>query len=179
MNNAEQLGVELEAFREKLKRCIGFLVSDFDEAESIVQEAFAIVLSSPSKIAVDAPLYPYVRGIAVNLSKKFIQRRATRATLSDPTATGLQNVAASEDGALTTILKDEMSVRLWLAIGLLPEAYKEAVVLHYIEGIDYPQMAIMLSVKEGTLRARALRGRNLLKPTMKSVVDTWLLSGDE
>ena len=51
-----------------------------------------------------------------------------------------------------------MATKLWLAIGQLPEAYREAVLLHYVEGLDYSQISQITGISAGALRVRALRG---------------------
>jgi DNA-directed RNA polymerase specialized sigma24 family protein len=75
---------------------------------------------------------------------------------------------------LSGILRDELATRVWLAIGQLPEAFREAVVLHYVEGLDYDQISRLTGASAGALRVRALRGRNLLRGELGPVVDTWL-----
>ncbi|MGZ3434627.1 MAG: RNA polymerase sigma factor, partial [Isosphaeraceae bacterium] len=82
-------------------------------------------------------------------------------------------------GVLSAILRDELASRLWLAIGQLPESYREAVVLHYVEGMDYSQISQITGVSASALRVRALRGRNLLRGQLGPVVDTWLNATSE
>ena len=59
---------------------------------------------------------------------------------------------ARRQSVLSAILRDEQATHLWLAVGQLPESYREAVVLHYVEGLDYSQISQITGVSEGALR---------------------------
>ena len=63
------------------------------------------------------------------------------------------------------------------AIGVLPEALREAFVLHFVEGMDYAEASKITGVAAGTLRVRAHRARTLLRTNLGDVVDTWLREG--
>jgi len=49
------------------------------------------------------------------------------------------------------------------AVDELPEAFREAVVLSDIEGLNYQETARVLAVPVGTVKSRLFRGRRLLK----------------
>jgi RNA polymerase sigma-70 factor (ECF subfamily) len=57
-------------------------------------------------------------------------------------------------------LVDEAVLR---AVDALPEAFREAVVLSDIEGLNYQETARVLGVPVGTVKSRLFRGRRLLK----------------
>jgi RNA polymerase sigma factor (sigma-70 family) len=167
----------IEPLRSRLESCIGLLIGDLDEAASIVQDAMARCGQERYKLIDGAPVYPWLRAIAINLSKQFLDRRSRQARVrdmqSDPT---MQSIFEDQRSVLSEILKDELATKVWLAVEQLPDAYREAVVLHYIDGMDYAQMSQLTGVGEGALRARAMRGRNLLRGTLGSIVDTWMRS---
>lgn len=177
----ERFANDIEPLRAKLERCIGLLTGDWDETQSIVQEAFHRGGLNRGQLSEGSPIYPWLRAIAVNLSKQFLDRRARHAKPTDLEATepGIASTQTPRPGVLTEILKDEMATKVWLAVGQLPEAYREAVVLHYIDGMDYTQMSALTGVSAGSLRARAMRARNLLRATLGSVVDTWMREAKE
>jgi RNA polymerase sigma-70 factor (ECF subfamily) len=177
----ERFANDIEPLRAKLERCIGLFIGDWDEAQSIVQETFHRGGINRSQLSDGSPVYPWLRAIAVNLAKQFLDRRSRHAKPTDLEATEPQ-VASNQSprpGVLTEILKDEMATKVWLAVGQLPEAYREAVVLHYIDGVDYAQMSALTGIPAGTLRARAMRAKNLLRATLGSIVDTWMRDANE
>jgi RNA polymerase sigma-70 factor (ECF subfamily) len=161
--------------RSGLIRCAALLTGDPDEAESLAQEALTRALAGLAGYQPATPFGAWVRGIALNLCRQHLRRISRHARPTEP-----EHLAQAPDalgrrnGVLSGILRDELSARVWLVLGQLPEAYREAVVLHYIEGLDYEQISAITGVSAGALRVRALRGRNLLRGELGSVVDTWL-----
>ncbi len=167
-----------EQHRDRLTRCAALLLGDLDEAEAVTQEALARAFAAWAEYRPDTPFVAWVRGFVVNLCRQHRRRLVRHATPTDPTTLNPPAVEGRRNGVLSGILKDELAGRLWLAVGQLPEAYREAVVLHYIEGMEYADIAALMGVAAGTLRARALRGRTLLKSELGPVVDTWLRVAD-
>jgi RNA polymerase sigma-70 factor (ECF subfamily) len=161
--------------RSGLIRCAALLTGDPDEAESLAQEALTRAFAGLSEYRPDTPFPAWVRGIVLNLCRQHLRRVNRHAK-----PTGPEHLAQAPDavgrrnGVLSGILRDELAARVWLVLGQLPEAYREAVVLHYIEGLDYDQISAITGVSAGALRVRALRGRALLRAELGSVVDTWL-----
>jgi RNA polymerase sigma-70 factor (ECF subfamily) len=165
----------IEPLRAKLERCIGLYIGDLDEANNIVQETFARAGRDRAKLHNGSPVYPWLRAIGINLAKQFLDRRTRQAKPMDlRMEVSARAIRPAQRGVLSEIIQDELATKLWLAIGQLPAAYREAVVLHYLDGMDYAQIAELTGVGEGALRARAMRGRNLLRGSLGSVVDTWM-----
>ncbi len=100
-----------------------------------------------------------------------------KATCEDDRCGYLSEVPQSSgqrNGVLSEILKNEVTVRMALAIGELPIPYREAFVLHYVEGMEYSEMAVLLGESATALRTRAMRARGLLQSSLGPVVDTWM-----
>lgn len=162
--------------RASLVRLASFLTGDFDEAESIAQEAFTRAFVGISGYDPGTPFLAWLRGIVLNLVREHQRRLKRHATVTDPARLAqAPGAEGSRQGVLSNILRDEQATRLWLAVGQLPESYREAVVLHYVEGLDYAQISQITGVSEGALRVRAQRGCNLLRGQLGPVVDTWLI----
>jgi RNA polymerase sigma-70 factor (ECF subfamily) len=70
-----------------------------------------------------------------------------------------EGLAPSGDRFFERIV-DEALLR---AVDDLPEAFREAVVLSDIEGLNYQETADVLGVPVGTVKSRLFRGRRLLK----------------
>ena len=151
------------------------MIGDPDEAESIAQEAITRAFAGIDGYDPQTPFLAWMRGIVLNLARQHLRRLRRHAVVTDPSrlaaAPGKKGL---RQGVLSAILRDELASKLWRAVGQLPDAYKEAVILHYVEGMDYSQISQITGVSEGALRVRALRGRNLLRGQLGPVVDTWL-----
>ena len=165
----------VEPFRPRLERCALLLIGDADEAVNIAQAAIVIALDRLGEFRAAQPLYPWVRGITVNLSRQFVDRRRRQArSTEDATLNSIPHRSGRKQGALSEILRKETAVRLAMAISELPIPYREAFVLHYIEEMDYSEISEMLGESATALRTRAMRARGLLQSSLGSVVDTWM-----
>jgi len=177
---AEAFAILAERHRAGLVRLATLLLGDFDEAESIAQEAITRALAGIAGYDPQTPFFAWVRGIVLNLARQHQRRLRRHAVVTDPSRLdSALSKKGRRQGVLSAILRDELASRLWLAVGQLPEAYREAVVLHYVEGMDYSQISQITGVSAGALRVRALRGRNLLRGQLGPVVDTWLRTTPE
>src|SRR5262249_12727533 len=128
--------------RPGLVRCAALLTGDPDEAESIAQEALTRAFVGLSDYRPDTPFSAWVRGITLNLCRQHLRRITRQARPTGPERLSEAPAAAGRrNGVLSGILRDELSVQVWLALGQLPEAYREAIVLHYVEGLDYDQIS--------------------------------------
>jgi RNA polymerase sigma-70 factor (ECF subfamily) len=174
---AEAFAILSQRHQPTLVRLASFLIGDLDEAESIAQEAITRALAGIDGYNARTPFLAWIRGIVLNLARQHRRRVSRHAVVTDPfrlaSAPGNEGL---RQGVLSAILRDELASNLWRAVGQLPEAYKEAVVLHYVEGMDYSEISQITGVSAGALRVRAQRGRNLLRAQLGPVVDTWLLA---
>jgi RNA polymerase sigma-70 factor (ECF subfamily) len=170
---AEAFAVLAERHRGSLLRCIALLIGDASEAESLTQEALAGALEHFDRFRPELSFPAWLRGIALNLARNHLRARArhARAVLPEELAGA---VADSGRGVLSQLVRDELCQRLWLAVGLLPEPYREAFVMHYVDGLDYASLSAVTGVSAGALRVRAVRARSLLRDQLGNVVDTWV-----
>ncbi len=161
--------------RPSLLRAAALLIGDADEAESITQEALARAFAGLAGYRTELPFGPWLHGIALNLCRRHVRDRGRRARPVDPADLGgAADPSGRRDGVLSAVLRREWNERALSAIRQLPEAYREAFVLHYIEDMGYDAMSQITGVAAGTLRMRARRARLLLRESLGSVVDTWI-----
>lgn len=128
------------------------MVGDLEEATDCVQEAFARAWSHRRKL--DRTQHPeaWVRTTAHRLAISRWRRRRRDKDAPDR-AVGVP-LAAREI--------DESHVALVAALGELPEAQRQALVLHHIADLPVHQVAAEVGVPEGTIKARLSRGRAAL-----------------
>ena len=164
--------------RPSLLRAASLLIGDADEAESLTQEALARAYAGLTGYKDELPFGPWLHGIALNLCRNHLRDRSRRARPVAPESLGdAADPSGRRYGVLSGILRQESNDRVLWAIGQLPEPYREAFVLHYVEGLDYAAMSRIAGVPAGALRVRARRARLLLRDNLGSVVDTWMRQG--
>lgn len=60
------------------------------------------------------------------------------------------------------------------ALESLPEKWRLPLVLHYLEGYSYDQIAKLLHITQSTVRSRLSRGRNALRTALEGEKEAWL-----
>ena len=128
------------------------MIGNLDEATECVQEAFARAWAHRRKL--DKAEYPeaWVRTTAYRLAVSR-WRRTKLAKRPGDRAVG----AATQMPAI-----DESHVALVAALRQLPEAQRQALVLHHIADLSVQDVAHEVGVPEGTIKARLSRGRTAL-----------------
>jgi RNA polymerase sigma-70 factor (ECF subfamily) len=128
------------------------------EAEDVVQEAFMRAMGRWDDVRTyDAP-EAWLRTVALNLA-----RSRWRRTVRGAAALVRHGVPHSEP---------ELSpdhVALMEAMRDLPEAQREALVLHHFVGMSVDEVAASVGAPSGTIKARLSRGRAALAGTLGSL----------
>lgn len=127
------------------------MIGDYDEATDCVQEAFARAWAHRHKLEKAAYPEAWVRTTAHRLAISRWRRRK-RGDRSPDRSLANDAVAAV----------DESHVALVAALRQLPEAQRQALVLHHIADLPVHQVASEVGVPEGTIKARLSRGRTAL-----------------
>jgi RNA polymerase sigma-70 factor (ECF subfamily) len=135
------------------------MIGDRDEAQDCVQEAFVRAWAHRGKLAKAEHPEAWVRTTAYRLAVSRWRRKAVSRRPAD------RAVAAP----VRTEPADETRVALVAALAKLPEAQRQALVLHHLCDLPVHAVAREVGVPEGTIKARLSRGRAalavLLSPT--------------
>ena len=130
------------------------------EAEDLLGEVFRIAFERRSAFEQDrASARPWLYGIAANVVAKHYRSEARRfRAMARVCAEQLPDddpaeraVAAADAGARWTRVID--------AIGTLPEAERQVLLLFAWEELSYDEIALALGIPVGTVRSRLSRGR--------------------
>jgi RNA polymerase sigma-70 factor, ECF subfamily len=147
---------------DRLYRAAWALCGSREEAEDLVQETYARVLSRPRLLRNEDDLGYLLRA----LRNTFLNlRRAERRRLSaDPLATELELVAdphAREPQAAVE------AAGLYAAIAALPEDFRDVLVAVDVTGLSYKEAARALRIREGTVMSRLYRARQQVVRTLE------------
>ena len=166
--------------RAALVRFNTYIIGDSDEAENLAQEALARAYEQIAQFRTGQSFGAWLRGFGLNLCRNYLRSRRRRAKPTAPEVlTPEPDPEGRRHGVLSGIMRGELHDRLWLAVGQLPLDYREALVLHYIDGLDYNEISGITGATPGALRVRALRARHLLRASLGNVVDSWLIQSDD
>jgi RNA polymerase sigma-70 factor (ECF subfamily) len=161
--------------REALGRFISMMVGR--EAEDIVQEATAVAFRDLGRFENRSKFSTWLYGIALNLCRKHLRDKGRHAMPAEQGV--LEAQPARARGVLSSVIRHEMAERLEISVSRLPTPMREAFLLRYVDGMDYPEISEIAGVTQGTARVRAFRARALLREELGGVVDTVWLEKDQ
>src|SRR5437016_1269218 len=136
---------EVAAVRPRVTAVVARLVGD--DAEDVVQEAVLRAFLSLSQLRERDRFESWLCGIALNVAKMQLRRAATEARVLEAAGFG---VTYEEPEPLADV-RD--------AVALLPPSQRDAVLLHYIEGLSCEEIATSLGSTPGAVKARLHRAR--------------------
>jgi RNA polymerase sigma factor (sigma-70 family) len=108
------------------------------------------------------PFAPWLRGIAQVLVLEHGRKRRTRPLTTDPDVLTEIDRRFEMLGRASGDTFKEKAERVWLCVGRLPEAMREAIHLVYVRGVQIAAAAESLSVGKEAFGKRVQRARQLV-----------------
>ena len=144
------------------------MMGNSEDAQDVTQEAFLRAFQAIRKFREDASFNTWLYRIVVNVCHDELDRRKRRpATMTEMTrdddASRFLDIPSSEESPEDLYLRRERQHALLGAIEQLPDIYRNVVILHDLEGMQYDEIAAVLHTNIGTVKSRVNRGRNLLR----------------
>lgn len=158
MSEGHQLDPEsLGDHVDRLYRAAWSLCGSREEAEDLVQETFARVLSKPRFLRNDDDIGYLLRVLRNTFVSS--RRAASRRPITDPLPDDLSLV---EDRSAPSPEAQIEVTELYAQIAALPEQFRDALVAVDVVGLSYRDAANALRVREATLTTRVYRARQRL-----------------
>ena len=127
-----------------------------EDARDVTQEVFLTALRSLQTFRGEAQLGTWFHRVAVNSALDLVRRRKRRdASSVDELAEHPSEDVGPEGEAIASVRAREVH----RALGRLAEEHRVVIVLHDLQGLDYAQVADVLSVPVGTVKSRLHRAR--------------------
>jgi RNA polymerase sigma-70 factor, ECF subfamily len=149
----------LPRYRERVFRLAISILRDSSAAEDAAQDVFVRLWRALPGYNGSAALSTWIYAITRNTSISQLRKRRPQISLDEPLfddddGAGLQLAAPEhDDSAVASVEK---------LLGLLPERYRQAVTLFYMEDQSYDQTAAALGLPLGTVKALLHRARKRL-----------------
>jgi RNA polymerase sigma-70 factor (ECF subfamily) len=149
-----------------------------DAAEDLLQEVFMKLLKAKDfyepRAKFSTWLFAITRNHCINYlkSRRYAEGAASLSLEAEPRGTGTplaDRLPASETG-FSAVARHELQTELERAIGELPDVYKEAFLLHAVEGFSHEEAARILELNPATVRTRFHRARAMLKDRMRALL---------
>lgn len=159
--------VVVEQAGPALERLCARLTGDGELARDALQEALLHIRDDARGFRVpagepdpDAAALRWMRRVAANAALQLVRRRRAVRARECAAAREPQEPQPSPDSAL---LRAEDRDALCEELARLPQAMREAIVLHHVEGYGFAEVSCALRVPEGTAKVRVHRGLAVLR----------------
>ncbi|MFJ6696421.1 SigE family RNA polymerase sigma factor [Streptomyces sp. NPDC091272] len=153
-----------ETYRAHYRSLLGLaalLLDDVASCEDVVQEAFIRVHSARGRVREPEKTLAYLRQTVVNLSRSALRRRILGLKLlSKP----MPDMASAEEGAYVTLERDA----LIKAMRGLQRRQREVLSLRYFADMTEAQVAEVLGISLGSVKAYGSRGIAALRVAMEA-----------
>jgi RNA polymerase sigma factor (sigma-70 family) len=141
---------------------------DAAQAEDVAQEAFVEAWRDLPRLRDRARVGSWIAGIARNLGRRW-QRHTARRRRRETSAA--QCPPATVPTPLDSALDAETNTLLRRALAEIPAAYREVLVLYYVNGRSIAEVAVGLGVTEELVKQRLSRGRRALRASLEASVE--------
>ncbi len=133
------------------------IVRDRHSAEDVAQATFLLLAKDAKKIRRRESLSSWLHGVAIRLAKKALKRRS-REKVND-VVTELEIAEKTFEEIHSTFEQQVLDEELQG----LPTQYRDPLVLHFLQGKTYEEVAQLLGVTLGAIEGRMKRGKRELQ----------------
>jgi RNA polymerase sigma-70 factor, ECF subfamily len=177
----------VERFEHPIYNLMFRLLGNPHDAADVTQEVFVKVYRGIKRFKGDSNLRTWIYRIAIreaaNWHRWWLRRRSNQSVSLD--------LVDPEDGETRVyenllrdprptpaewVMRSEMEARLQAALRTLPVKYRMAVLLRDVEEFSYEEIASTLHISPGTVKSRILRGRELLRDKLRTLLEPNRLS---
>jgi RNA polymerase sigma-70 factor (ECF subfamily) len=164
--HGEEADLDDEAIREflsttypRLVAAVALVAGSRDAAEDAVQEALVRAWEHPAAATIES-MPAWVTRVSLNLAKSRLRRIRAEAKARQRLGTRVHD--AGPDPAKTDIER---------ALRTLPRRQREVTVLRYYLGMNLAEIALVLSVSQGTVKTQLFRARHVLAELLGETED--------
>jgi RNA polymerase sigma-W factor len=162
-------------YKDAVYSIIYRMVRNKQEAEDLSQEAFIKAYNSINSFNEEYAFSTWLFKIATNNCIDFFRKRKLKTYSMDQTIKYKdeeiqQEYADNEPTADKEIVASEKSAMIRKAIEELPEKYRTAIMLRHHEERSYEDIAQILDLPLGTVKARIFRAREMLKKSLRGIL---------
>ncbi|HKI44173.1 MAG TPA: RNA polymerase sigma factor [Balneolales bacterium] len=139
--------------------------------QDLAQEVFIKAFNNLSTFGFQSKFSSWIYRIAVNQCKDYLKNvRRKNITLSSLDSKSIDSLFEEDASQLSELVNTELHEKLKTAIDLLPDVYRNALLLKYMNDMTYKAMSEELGDSVESLKVRVHRARNELKSIMDQML---------
>ena len=166
-------------YQRKVGRLVRRLVSNSDEADDVVQDAFIKAYRALPQFRGDSAFYTWLYRIAVNTAKNHLVSRGKRPiSLSELTSNEgdeesfeVPVVTIDNNTPEAELMSRQIAEAVNRAVSALPEELQTALSLREIDGLSYEEIAEAMNCPICTVRSRIFRAREAVAAELKPLLN--------
>lgn len=160
----DDFGILVARYEGRILRYARKFLADNEDRKDLVQDVFLSAYEHIRAFDADRRFAPWLYRIAHNAFANELRRREKRAVPLDLFSADLffPHLIAAET-ADRDVLAAEERAALERCLDLLDPKYREPIILHYYEEMDYRAIADVLHIPVSTVGVRIARGRKQLR----------------
>jgi RNA polymerase sigma-70 factor (ECF subfamily) len=167
LEDPKYFGQLVERYEKKLLRYIRRLSGlEIESAEDILQEAFIKVYVNlneyDSDFTFSSWIYRITHNETINHLRKYSKADIIPLETDDETG-NLIEILKSEINIEDETNKKDIVEKIRVAISMLPQKYREVLILRYIEDMDYKEISDILKMPMGTVATTINRAKEKFK----------------
>jgi RNA polymerase sigma-70 factor (ECF subfamily) len=152
---------------ERLYNFAHWLTQDREEAEDLVQETYAKALKGFSSFQPGTNFRAWIYQILRNTF--LTSRTGLKSTVPLEPESDMESVPAVKDTPESILLQRSSRELVQEALGRLPVAYREILLLCEFEEMSYQEISATLAIPIGTVMSRLSRARRALRDTVQEL----------
>ena len=162
-------GLLVDKYREGIFALAYSKLGNFHDAQDVTQEAFLKAYQKLRALRRWDSFAIWLSAITNNLCKNFVRSRSAR---PDRDFVEDQSPKSVDATSLDSYRENQLSEHVREALDSLPEAYRQALTLHYLGGMKSMDIARLLGVSLRTVTERLRMGREMLKGEMVAMMNS-------
>jgi RNA polymerase sigma-70 factor (ECF subfamily) len=164
----------VEQHKKAIFHIINKIVRNDEAANDLVQETFMKAFSSLATYRSEYRFSTWLYKIAANASIDYLRKRRIHALSLDrpmETKDGTVEIEVADYSyhPELDLMRKQQRVSIEEAIDSLPKKYRDVIVYRHKDDKSYEEIADLLEIPVGTVKARIFRARELLKKKLKNV----------
>ena len=138
-----------------------------DMADELYQETFLKAVQLSHKLDEGGNPKSYLMGIAANLWKNYIHKKARRHSIA-PQVELEETLSEEKNDILDDIMEKEILLEMKKSLCKLSEKYRMVFILFYAEEQSIEEIGKLLRIPKGTVKSRLSKAREIMRKEMEA-----------
>ncbi|MBI5471420.1 MAG: sigma-70 family RNA polymerase sigma factor [Ignavibacteriae bacterium] len=168
--DARKFALLVDRHKDKAFTLAVRVIGDRHEAEESVQDGFMRAYRNLGQFRGDARFSTWLYRIVYNVCMTKVTRKRQRPESMDVQSSLVANTFVDDEDVASDIRLENEEYRAILRdeVEMLPEKFRTAITLFYLEEMSYEEMTTVLNLPLGTIKTNLFRGRALLRERVQA-----------